>query len=174
MILNKCSFEIFGSDFLFKNLIFFFFSDFVFLVSSNFVFVYNFYFSSSVYGFLYYRSNFYSLFRSVKQAIYLFGNFFFFEMFLDGLYYRIKFYKEHNVLGFILGFNHYILYYLPVGVFAKVHMKRRRFFLYGLDKLILSNVLVDLVNLKFPNLFKGRGVKFVNKKYRLKLLKKKK
>lgn len=94
-------------------------------------------------------------------------------MFLDGLYYRIKYYKKFNCIGFILGFNHYIVYKLLENVFVKVHMKKRRFYLYSDDKNLLSLVSSDLVNLKFPNLFKGKGVKVAFYNYRLKILKKK-
>lgn len=95
------------------------------------------------------------------------------ELYVDGLYYRIKYYVKYNVIGFILGYNHYILYKLPDSIRAAVHMKKRRFFLFGFDLILLGNVANELVNLKYPNLFKGKGLKIISKNYRRKLLVKK-
>jgi hypothetical protein len=101
-------------------------------------------------------------------------NFFFIEFFLDGLYYRIKYYKNYNSLGFLLGFNHYIFFKLPFSIKCKVHMKKRRFFLYSFDFKLLSLISTKLVNLKFPNLYKGKGVKVLFLSYRKKQIQKKK
>lgn len=99
--------------------------------------------------------------------------FYYCEFFVDGLYYRVKYYKYYNILGFILGFNHYILYKLPQNIRACVHMKKRRFFLYSLDLVLLGNVSNELVHLKYPNLFKGKGLRIIINKYRKKNLVKK-
>lgn len=174
-IFNKSlNFKFFFQNFFlfdFKNLIFFFFSNLYFFY--NFIFFLNKKFFFNIYMF-FSKYYFYYFYNFLKYYIFSFCNFFFIEMFLDGLYYRIKYYKKYNVLSFILGFNHYILYYIPKNVFVKLHMKKRKFFLYSLDKLLLSQVCMDLVNLKYPNLFKGKGVKVVFYNYRLKILKKKK
>lgn len=149
--------------FFFSNL--FFFYNFSLKIKENLYKFFWFFFSKKYLKYLY---NF------ISYYIISFCNFFFIEMFLDGLYYRIKYYKKHNVISFILGYNHYILYTLPKNVYIKIHMKKRRFFLYSMDKTILSKTCNDLVNLKYPNLFKGKGVKVLFFNYRLKLIKKKK
>jgi len=98
---------------------------------------------------------------------------FFCELFVDGIYYRVKYYKRYNILGFILGFNHYILFKLPFTIRASVHMKKRRFFLYGFDLNLLGNLANEIVNLKYPTLFKSKGLKIVTTSYRKKLIVKK-
>jgi hypothetical protein len=125
--------------------------------------------------------NYYSLFLiSVIKNKFIFNSFcynnlfyYYYEFFVDGLYYRVKYYKNYNILGFILGFNHYILYKSPRTVKACVHMKKRRFFLYSLNLILLGNLSSELVNLKYPNLFKGKGLKIIYKQYRKKNLIKK-
>lgn len=99
---------------------------------------------------------------------------YFYELMLEGLYYRVKFYRVYRCLAFILGYNHYILYFIPKKVQIKCHAKRRRFLLYGFDRGLLGRVAVELVNLKYPNLFKGRGVKIESFDYRRKIVIKKK
>jgi hypothetical protein len=101
------------------------------------------------------------------------GIFFFNEIFVDGLYYRVKYYKSYNLLGFILGYNHYVLYKIPKNINVSVHMKKRRFFIYGFNHERISNIAHEIVNLKYPNLFKGKGLRIVNLKYRKKLIVKK-
>jgi len=178
-MLKFLNFFNFSSIFFLKNCIYFFFCDLFYL------YIYNFYYFKFILFKninLYYKNNFLLFFKQDILFIYnffklLFKNFFniyFIEMLLDGLYYRIKYYKKLNYIGFILGYNHYILYKLPLNIYLKLHMKKRRFFIYSINKNLLSQVSMNLVFLKYPNLFKGKGVKIINYNYRLKILKKKK
>ena len=120
------------------------------------------------------KANFYFFYKYLNLFLYTFYNLYYTELFLDGIYYRIKYYKELNILGFILGYNHYILISLPRFLFVKIHIKKRKFFCYSFFKNLLHSFVVKIVNLKFPNLFKGKGIKIVNYNYRLKKIKKKK
>lgn len=52
-------------------------------------------------------------------------------------------------------------------------MKKRRFFIYGFDLKLLGNLANEIVNLKFPTLFKSKGLKIVTTNYRKKLILKK-
>lgn len=95
------------------------------------------------------------------------------ELILDGLYYRVKYYRAYNVLGFILGYNHYILYKIPFNISVKVHMKKRKFILYSFDVVLLNKVVYEIMNLKYPNIYKGRGIRIGGSSYRRKNILKK-
>lgn len=95
------------------------------------------------------------------------------QLILDGIYYRVKYYKSYNILGFILGFNHYIMYKLPDFVYAKVNMRRRKFLLYSYDLTSLMNIAHEIVNLKYPNTYKGKGVRLMGRTYHRKNIVKK-
>jgi len=155
-------FLIFGNYFCY----FFFYKNYyIYYKFLNFLQNYSIY---NLFIFSFFKKSFFSL-NLYKQ----FFNFYFIEYFLDGLYYRVKYYKEYNILGFILGYNHYILYKLPFTIKVIVHMKKRRFFLYSLNSALLLIISQQLVNLKYPNLFKGKGLKIRSIVYHKKLIKKK-
>lgn len=154
--------------FLFKfyNFILFFFFYKNYFINFKFFFKFKKKFSKFLFSYVSFYIFKYNLYK-------FFLSFFFLEFFLDGLYFRVKYYKSFNILGFILGFNHYLLYKLPSFIKACVHMKKRRFFLYSVNFNSLGCVGNEIVNLKYPNLFKGKGVKILFKNYRKKLILKK-
>lgn len=126
-----------------------------------------------IHYFTYYNISYVKLFFYKLDLYKAINSLFFCELFVDGIYYRVKYYKKYNILGFILGFNHYILFKLPITIRASVHMKKRRFFIYGFDLNLLGNLANEIVNLKFPTLFKSKGLKIVTTNYRKKLILKK-
>lgn len=113
--------------------------------------------------FAFFNVNFYKMFYSLYYV----------ELFVDGLYYRVKYFSKYNIIGFIIGYNHYVLYKLPLYIKAAIHMRNRRFFLYSFEKNHLINTAVEIVNLKYPNLFKGKGLRLILKTYRRKIIEKK-
>lgn len=170
----KTSFKNFDS--LYKNILIFKFNYFVL-----FIFVYKNYYLCFFFNEVFKKLNYFSeYFLDFGKLVYrnldlykAFNSLFFCELYVDGLYYRIKYYTKYNILGFILGYNHYILYKLPIVIRACVHMKKRRFFLFGFDLVLLGNLANEIVNLKYPNLFKGKGLKIISTTYRKKILVKK-
>jgi hypothetical protein len=172
--------SIFVSSFFIKNLIFFSFTNFIYICFSTYYYslllCLNFFSVQLINQYFYYnfKFNFLYFLNFFKLCFKNFYTLFFIELNLDGLYYRIKYYKNYNYIGFILGYNHYILYKLNKNVFIKIHMKKRKFYIYSDNKNLLSLISAELVNLKFPNLFKGKGVKVSFYNYRLKIIKKKK
>ncbi len=145
-----------------------------------------FFYTSGIYYYFFFKLNkVFNNFVALKKydltlsRFFLFNNLFlqrlnFLEFFIDGVYYRLKYYKTLNVIGFLLGHNHYILFYLPKDIYAKIHMKKRKFFLYGYDKEKLATIGAFMVNFKYPNLFIGKGLKIKSVVYRRKIVKKKK
>jgi|SRR5579883_1962 len=150
----------------------------IYMLVYTYIYLYIYTFFYYLYIFYYFIPiclNYLTLFFYVKNYFYCFFNIsslksiiFYVELYLDGLYYRVKYYKEYHMLGFILGYNHYILYKLPLCISAIVHMKRRRFFLLSFDYLVLNLTMVDLVNLKYPNIYLGKGLRVRSKLYRKK------
>lgn len=142
------------------------------------------YYSNNLFYIMILRKNNFDLKKNVLLNLYrltylynpikLVNKYYYYEIMLDGLYYRVKYYKKYNCLGFSLGYNHYILYFVPNNIKLFFNKIRRRFILYGIDKSLLGRIASEIVNLKYPNLFKGRGVKIINYNYRRKILVKKK
>lgn len=151
-----------------------------FIYISIFMYIYIYIYAIFYYAYIYYYCtpiiiNYLTLFMYIKTYFYFFFNIYniksaiyYIELYLDGLYYRVKYYKDYHLLGFILGYNHYILYKLPSCISVIVHMKRRRFFLLSFDYLSLNLNAIELVNLKYPNIYLGKGLRFRSKLYRKK------
>ncbi len=155
------------------NFCLFIFDKFVLLYLYNKVFYQYYLFVSSNFSSSYFLSGFVRPYWLRYQVYSSLVSVFFNEFVLDGVYFRVKYYGHFNIVGFILGYNHYILYKLPSNIRAVVHMKKRRFVLYCSDLVLLNNVSMELVNLKFPNLYKGKGVRLLNRFYRRKSILKK-
>lgn len=92
---------------------------------------------------------------------------------VDGLYYRIKYYKKSNALAFLVGYNHYMLYFLPEEINVVLYSKRRKFILYSLNKFLLTKIASCLVSLDYPSLYKSKGIKIYSYNFREKKMKKK-
>jgi|SRR5579875_2035282 len=101
---------------------------------------------------------------SIRNLIY------FVEFYVDGLFYRVKNYKKFKKLGFILGYNSYLLYTLPSYIYVKVSNRRRRFFLFSFKFYELLDISFELLNFKFPNIYHGKGLKFLYYKYKKKMV----
>lgn len=173
MVLKKFDFffiKVYAYFFLFKFINFYLY----FFFYRNYYFFFKFFYFNVKLNYFFNYLNSYGSVYFFKYYLYKFiFSFFFFEFFLDGLYYRVKYYRRFNILGFILGYNHYILFKLPDAIRACVHMKKRRFFVYSANLHLLGQVSNELVHLKYPNLFKGKGLKVLFMNYRKKLLIKK-
>jgi hypothetical protein len=146
---------------VFKNAYFYYFLPFKKLSASNLkqIFFVNFKFLKLVFNY--------------KNLIsdYLVGSFV--EFFLEGLYYRVKFYKKKNYLGFLIGYSHYVIIQVPRFIFVKVHTKRRKFVIGGVNRQQVGLFSRMLTDLKFPNIYMGKGVKIITQTYRKKKMLKK-
>jgi large subunit ribosomal protein L6 len=78
---------------------------------------------------------------------------------------------------FALGYSHPIEYPLPAGIDAKaervntktsINQYQTTITLSGIDKQLLGQVAAELNNLRKPDAYKGKGVRYANKYYRLK------
>lgn len=164
-------------NFFFKNSFckIFYLLNFTYLYFFTFYYIFNFSFfflKNKYIKYPYCFNNYFFIFNFFNYFYKL--NLYKYEFLLDGLYYRIKYYKQYKIIGFIIGYSNYIYYNLPKGIQCFVHKKKRRFFLYSLNLNTLTSSMLEIVNLKQPNLFKGKGIKYIEYIYRKKEVQEKK
>lgn len=87
---------------------------------------------------------------------------------LIGRNYTVYNYEMNNkkFLFFDLGYSHNILFEVPKGI--EVGCRKKIIFLYGLDLVQLKNICFLLIKLRPINIYKGKGLKFLNQKVHLK------
>jgi large subunit ribosomal protein L6 len=59
-----------------------------------------------------------------------------------------------------LGFSHPIIYPMPKGIKATVDPKQTQITLKGIDKQLVGQIAANLRNLKKPEPYKGKGIKY--------------
>ena len=59
-----------------------------------------------------------------------------------------------------LGFSHPIIYPMPKGIKATVDAKQTQITLKGIDKQLVGQIAANLRNLKKPEPYKGKGIKY--------------
>ncbi len=84
---------------------------------------------------------------------------------------------QGNKINFALGYSHPIVYDLPAGVEAKaervntkasINQYQLTITLSGIDKQLLGQVAAELNRLRKPDAYKGKGIRYANKIYKLK------
>ncbi len=89
---------------------------------------------------------------------------------IKGVGYRTS--VQNNVITLLLGFSHEVKYVLPEGVEAKVD-KQTTVILSGVDKQKVGQVAAELRELRKPEPYKGKGVRYQGEYVRMKEGKKK-
>lgn len=84
---------------------------------------------------------------------------------------------QGNKINFALGYSHPIVYDLPAGIEAKaervntktsINQYQLTITLSGIDKQKLGQVAAELNRLRKPDAYKGKGIRYANKTYKLK------
>ncbi|MDM7922626.1 MAG: 50S ribosomal protein L6 [Pyrinomonadaceae bacterium] len=97
------------------------------------------------------------------------------EMDLVGVGYKAD--VQGNKIVFALGYSHPIEYALPEGIEAKaervntkasINQYQLTLTLTGIDKQLLGQVAAELNRLRKPDAYKGKGVRYADKLYKLK------
>jgi large subunit ribosomal protein L6 len=97
------------------------------------------------------------------------------EMDLVGVGYKAD--VQGNKIVFALGYSHPVEYVLPQGIEAKaervntkttINQYQLTLTLTGIDKQKLGQVAAELNRLRKPDAYKGKGVRYADKYYRLK------
>lgn len=97
------------------------------------------------------------------------------EMDIVGVGYKAD--VQGNKINFSLGYSHPIVYDLPTGVDAaaervntktSINQYQTTITLSGIDKQLIGQVAAELNRLRKPDAYKGKGVRYADKFYRLK------
>lgn len=97
------------------------------------------------------------------------------EMDLVGVGYKAE--VKGNKLVFALGYSHPVEYDLPAGIEAKaervntkasINQYQLTLTLNGIDKQLLGQVAAELNRLRKPDAYKGKGLRYADKYYKLK------
>ena len=97
------------------------------------------------------------------------------EMDIVGVGYKADI--QGQQINFSLGYSHPIVYPLPAGIEAKAERVNTKtsitqyqttITLSGIDKQLLGQVAAELNRLRKPDAYKGKGVRYANKTYKLK------
>jgi len=84
-----------------------------------------------------------------------------FERTLDisGVGFKASLANKTNLL-FTLGFSHPVMFPLPKGITATVDAKQTQVVIKGIDKQLVGQMAANIRNLKQPEPYKGKGIKY--------------
>ncbi|MCL4537602.1 MAG: 50S ribosomal protein L6 [Nitrospirae bacterium] len=85
---------------------------------------------------------------------------------ITGIGYRAQ--VKGNKITFTLGYSHPVEFELPVGVTAKVDDKQTTITLSGIDKQLLGQVAANIKELRPPDAYKGKGIRYSGERIKLK------
>lgn len=85
---------------------------------------------------------------------------------IGGIGYRAQ--VKGNKLIFTLGYSHPIEFELPQGIKAVVDEKQTSITLSGIDKQLLGQVAANIKDLRFPDAYKGKGIRYAGERMKLK------
>ncbi|MGO9015918.1 MAG: 50S ribosomal protein L6 [Dissulfurispiraceae bacterium] len=85
---------------------------------------------------------------------------------ITGIGYRSQ--VKGTKLAFTLGYSHPIEYQLPEGIKAAVDEKQTTITLTGMDKQLLGQVAANVRELRLPDAYKGKGVRYQGERIKLK------
>jgi large subunit ribosomal protein L6 len=85
---------------------------------------------------------------------------------ITGVGYRAE--KSGNVLRLVLGFSIPVEYHIPEGIDIRVD-KQVNIVVSGIDKELVGRVAAEIRDLKKPEPYKGKGIKYVGEKVRRKV-----
>ena len=85
---------------------------------------------------------------------------------IKGVGYRAQ--AKGNKITFTLGYSHPIEFELPAGIVAVTDDKMTSITLSGIEKQLLGQVAANIRKLRAPDVYKGKGVRFVGERIKLK------
>ncbi|WP_333654774.1 50S ribosomal protein L6 [Dissulfurispira sp.] len=85
---------------------------------------------------------------------------------ITGIGYRAQ--VKGNKIVFTLGYSHPVEFELPAGVSAKVDEKQTTITLSGIDKQLLGQVAANIKELRAPDAYKGKGIRYAGEGIKLK------
>jgi large subunit ribosomal protein L6 len=97
------------------------------------------------------------------------------QMDVVGVGYKVD--VQGNKLNFALGYSHPVIYQLPDGISCEsarvpakstIQQYQTTLTLSGIDKQLLGQVAAELSRLRKPDAYKGKGIRYADRHYRLK------
>lgn len=88
------------------------------------------------------------------------------DMEIVGVGYKAQ--VQGNKILFSLGYSHPVEYVLPEGITAEVDKKQVQLSLQGIDKQQIGQVAADIRGLRPPDSYKGKGIRYVGERIKLK------
>jgi large subunit ribosomal protein L6 len=85
---------------------------------------------------------------------------------LSGIGYRAE--KSGDTLRFVLGFSSPLEYRIPQGIDVRID-KQVNILVSGIDKQLVGRVAAEIRDLKKPEPYKGKGIRYVGEKVRRKV-----
>lgn len=80
--------------------------------------------------------------------------------------------EKINILKLFLGFSHPVVYHLPTTIKVKI-LSNNEIVLTGIDKQLVGQVAANIRAYRIPEPYKGKGIRYINEKIRIKEAKKK-
>jgi ribosomal protein L6P/L9E len=106
------------------------------------------------------------LFTILKNIIISINNGFYIELVLIGLGFKVTRYSIKHILKFELHFSHNLIYKIPHDVCIKTG--KRKLLIFGINKQRVIDTAYEIRSLRIPNIYKGKGIKFLNEIIKLK------
>ncbi len=91
---------------------------------------------------------------------------FFIELILIGLGYKLIRYRKYRLINFELQFSHKVFLKIPSDIIIKT--SKKNIIIFGLNKDRVKDIGVLIINLRFPNIYKGTGIRYLNQIIKLK------
>ncbi len=112
----------------------------------------------------------YSLFKSYISGV---VDFFSKNLILKGIGYKVEYDAPNNRLIMTLGYSHPVFFNIPDGVLIEVP-NNSEIIVRGISKFKVGQVASDIKNKKYPEIYKGNGIRYKNEIIKLKQSKKSK
>ncbi len=85
---------------------------------------------------------------------------------ITGIGYRVQ--LKGDKLVFAVGYTHPVEYQLPAGVSATVDDKQMSITLKSINKQTLGQVAAEIKGIRFPDAYKGKGIRYAGERIKLK------
>lgn len=89
------------------------------------------------------------------------------DLVISGVGYRAQ--VQGQKINLTLGYSHAVEFSLPDGITAEVDKKQTSLTLHGIDKHLIGQVAANIRMLRKPNVYKGKGIKYVEERLKLKV-----
>jgi large subunit ribosomal protein L6 len=85
---------------------------------------------------------------------------------IKGVGYRAQ--VKGNKIALTLGYSHPVEYELPQGITAAADDKQTTITLQGFDKALIGQVAANIRQLRSPDVYKGKGLRYAGERLKLK------